>query len=532
MGLQLKKQRDGKKLRPFWYGCYTDSEGKRRVINLNVKWKGNPPASLKVADIGDAAFERSRDAAQLELDRHVEEAASKGRAEHLTEKLIRSKTGSDVAYVRLDELSDKWRNLPRDYETSKRYLRDCDAVFKRFIEFMRQRRPKAAYLYEVTRDDVSAFRNELRETLAPSTLRRYMTMLKKSFEYFLPPGSLVPFASFSGRSKKSGGDTISRKPFSVDELKLLLDAASRDEFMYPLIVCAAMTGMRQGDVCNLRWEDIDLEEGMLKVKTAKTEADIEIPVFPPLRAVLESSGVRDSGYVWPEAVEVYEKRSGLLTTRFKKIVVEALSAENAESVGASSEEIERDGIAAIEKNYKDRRRARMSEALRMYLAGGDIVSISEKLGAAKSTISSDLHKVEDMIGVRFMRNQPGGKTLREKMSITRVERSKGKRSASVWDWHSLRTTWITLALSGGVPEMTVRLVSGHTTYELVLKHYYKPNREQMRRNFSRMLPEVFTGGNDEEADPVSEMQEIMARMKNNQATEGDRRRLRLLSAKI
>ena len=63
MGLMLKTQRDGK-LRADWYGLYTDQAGKRRVVNLNVRWAGNPPESGSLMDEGDKAFERSRDRAE------------------------------------------------------------------------------------------------------------------------------------------------------------------------------------------------------------------------------------------------------------------------------------------------------------------------------------------------------------------------------------------------------------------------------------------------------------------------------------
>ncbi|MGB4620217.1 MAG: hypothetical protein WBJ08_00340, partial [Kiritimatiellia bacterium] len=126
MSVQLKTQADGKTLRECWYGIYRDSAGKRRVVNLNVKWAGSPPESGSLRDAGDAKFERSRERAEQALAAFVEESRHKGRAETLTERLIESKTGRAVEYVKIEDLPERWRALGRDAPVSEMYLRGCD----------------------------------------------------------------------------------------------------------------------------------------------------------------------------------------------------------------------------------------------------------------------------------------------------------------------------------------------------------------------------------------------------------------------
>jgi integrase len=81
-----------------------------------------------------------------------------------------------------------------------------------------------------------------------------------------------------------------------------------------------------------------------------------------------------------------------------------------------------------------------------------------------------------------------------------VERKHGMVDASVFDFHSLRTTWITEALSRGIPIETVKLVSGHKTVEVVTTHYFHPSRDQVRNALSGALPVSLTGG---ETKPVA-----------------------------
>lgn len=85
---------------------------------------------------------------------------------------------------------------------------------------------------------------------------------------------------------------------------------------------------------------------------------------------------------------------------------------------------------------------------------------------------------------------------------TLVEREDACQKASVKDFHSLRTTWITMALSAGVPMELVRRVTGHSTVDVVLKHYFRPGREAFRSALETAMPKMLTGGAVKRPDPL------------------------------
>jgi hypothetical protein len=68
------------------------------------------------------------------------------------------------------------------------------------------------------------------------------------------------------------------------------------------------------------------------------------------------------------------------------------------------------------------------------------------------------------------------------------------KRGSVRGWHSFRTTFVTRALSAGMPEELVRRVTGHTTVDVVRTHYLQPDREDFRREFERVAPKMTLGG--------------------------------------
>ena len=134
-------------------------------------------------------------------------------------------------------------------------------------------------------------------------------------------------------------DTPSSKlvPLSQNQLKAILDAARRDDLLHPLLTAAAYTGLRLGDLCNLKWSAVDLAAGFVTVPATTTHQTVKLPILPPLREVLESRHAsRDKSrvFVFPEAARRYNSRNehgvptlrGSLLTGVKVFIGQALNA--------------------------------------------------------------------------------------------------------------------------------------------------------------------------------------------------------------
>jgi hypothetical protein len=150
----------------------------------------------------------------------------------------------------------------------------------------------------------------------------------------------------------------------------------------------------------------------------------------------------------------------------------------------------------------------------------------------KGTISYDLHTVEDLIGKNFMRSEQARGVKADIATMTRSARKQGQRAASILDWHAMRTTWVTLALSAGVPLELVRRVTGHATVEIVLKHYFRPGKEQFRAALADAMPVVLTGKKPKRLKAADEMGELIEKLKAGTAKAEDKKRLKELTAKL
>lgn len=59
-------------------------------------------------------------------------------------------------------------------------------------------------------------------------------------------------------------------------------------FLKPILLMALKTGMRLGEIINLRWKDVDLAHETISVTHTKSKKMREVPVHPELKAILES----------------------------------------------------------------------------------------------------------------------------------------------------------------------------------------------------------------------------------------------------
>jgi len=500
MGLEFRRGRDGEFL-PHWYGR-VEVDGKSKVVNLRVKVRGTRPPTLR--DRGDELFEASREQAKDRFDEVRADAKEKGHAAHLTKRLIQFKTGRQVEYVKLSDLAERWRLLGRENQPTASWLAWCDTIFRRFAESV-----PCSHLHQVTPQQVTAYTETLRNGFTRRTAQGALSLLKSAFARLLPVGSPNPFeGGISRKGDKAAGDTIHRRPLTANELVTLFETAYPDPFIYPLTVCAACTGLRIGDVCKLQWRSVDLQSGVIAVRTSKTGKGVEIPIFKPLLEVLKIANVSktDSLYVWPEAALMYDKNRYGIVYRGKSLFARAFAKPADKRLKASTDEEKRETLtnalqqiveAVTAANFEVSKRDRILDTLARYSGKQSYRKIEAETGRRRSQISEDLKEAERVSKLSFRHgaSEASERDLKTLIGDTRQGRSKGqgKLAASLLGWHSLRGTWATLALSAGIPVETVKLITGHGTANTVLKFYYNPQREHLREVLGDKLPEVLTG---------------------------------------
>jgi integrase len=111
------------------------------------------------------------------------------------------------------------------------------------------------------------YRERLDSGLAPATIYKVHSVLHKALNRAVSDG-LIPRNAAAGLELPR----ITREeinPLSGEEARCLLDEVRGDK-LEALYVLAISTGMRQGELLALKWDDVDLERGLLRVRRTLT----------------------------------------------------------------------------------------------------------------------------------------------------------------------------------------------------------------------------------------------------------------------
>jgi len=200
-------------------------------------------------------------------------------------------------------------------------------------------------LSQITKRDLFKFRDAVKTTpkqkggkeVTDSNVNRVLAGLRRLFNFAVAREYMeenpFPRTSKSGLfySEKKG----LRNFFTEEQMEKIVDASP--EWLKPMILTAYYTGLRQGELLGLRWEWIDLKNGVIYLPSTKTLRDStgrgqrvvmqkelidlfeSLPkrsewvfcqadgesygrwhIYPPFKKLLKSLGIDDRQYSWKE----------------------------------------------------------------------------------------------------------------------------------------------------------------------------------------------------------------------------------------
>jgi len=402
MSLELRKSSK------WWYGVFMEN-GRKTIVNLLIPIAGKRPPKRTMQ--GDDEFEQSRGKAQAAYELVARKMRDDRTGEKTLQKLAEMKTGRDVTFPKLAELAACWAKIPRRKAPDKEYALQCRLRLERFAKFVAEHQKGATEFIEVKPATAKAFMDaEAARGISPKTWNDVMKLLRATFKNLHPQlaeGS-NPFHGLLTKASK----TVNREPFSVEELKVIVDTCAGDDFIRPIIVTGMCTAMRRGDCCLLKWEDVDLKAGFLSVETAKTGAQVDIPIFPMLAEELNraKAKARDSDFCFPEAARMYQSNPDGITWRVKQVVARALESmpkPNAPAVpaAASPEEVRSRVEAYLTKLGDSKRVPKLRAVFEAYTSGATLDAVIAATGYSRTSVANHLNELERETGASIVRKR-------------------------------------------------------------------------------------------------------------------------------
>ena len=207
--------------------------------------------------------------------------ASDRRSEFVTEPPIQKDTDSPL----FRDYADAWLN---DFKVSK-----CKpTTLSGYASSLRKHLYPAFGNMPVSEFDVPSIQKFLdsKKNYAAKTIREVLNLLRQILECAMRDGYLRDNPAKDPRISIPSTKKSERKALDMEEVREIVSMLPQlDTDAQRYLAIAIFTGMRRGEILGLRWEDIDQEKRVIKVRRNVTHVNNQ----PLIGTTKTSSGVRD-----------------------------------------------------------------------------------------------------------------------------------------------------------------------------------------------------------------------------------------------
>lgn len=159
----------------------------------------------------------------------------------------------------INQITEEWKEEKKKYVKKSTY-----AAYQLLIQ--NHIKPYFGDLYEVNEEKVQQFVfDKLDAGLSEKTIRDIIIVLKMILKFGIKNGYLEYVqidAKFPSKQEKKDPDVLSK----ADQKKFMEHLRNNFTFKNLGIFICLSTGMRIGEICGLRWCDVDTVEGVIKVR--------------------------------------------------------------------------------------------------------------------------------------------------------------------------------------------------------------------------------------------------------------------------
>ena len=159
----------------------------------------------------------------------------------------------------INQITEEWKEEKKKYVKKSTY-----AAYQLLIQ--NHIKPYFGDLYEVNEEKVQQFVfDKLDAGLSEKTIRDIIIVLKMILKFGIKNGYLEYIqidAKFPSKQEKKDLDVLSK----ADQKKFMEHLRNNFTFKNLGIFICLSTGMRSGEICGLRWCDVDTVEGVIKVR--------------------------------------------------------------------------------------------------------------------------------------------------------------------------------------------------------------------------------------------------------------------------
>ena len=155
-------------------------------------------------------------------------------------------------------------------------------------------------LSEIKTRVIAEFRNRRLQKVKPATVYQELALLRRMFNVAIKEWEWCKDNPVSRLSFSVGNRNARSRWLTMEEENLLLEKATNPIWLRSLFMVALHTGMRRGEILDLRWQNVDLLKRLIRIVKSKNGEKRGIPMSNTLVNLFKGMNVRDiSGRVFP-----------------------------------------------------------------------------------------------------------------------------------------------------------------------------------------------------------------------------------------
>ncbi len=231
--------------------------------------------------------------------RRIQESLETGNKR--TAEMIYAKKLSDIVEGRYIEtaLAKKltFEEMVTKYLDAYTHLRDTHTVKPLMKAF------KGYTLFEISTRMIAEYRTMRLKKVKLATVYQELSLLRRMFNVAIREWEWLQNNPVSRLSFAVGNRNARDRWLTLEEEQALLASATNPHWLRPLLMVALHSGMRQGEILDLKWQHVNFAARIITVVKSKNGEKRGIPMSNTLQGVLQSIKVRHiSGRVFPIAI--------------------------------------------------------------------------------------------------------------------------------------------------------------------------------------------------------------------------------------
>lgn len=243
----------------------------------------------------------------------------RAQAERFLQRFL-SPFGLGTRHLPLAEVWNRYVQSPDRRDIAPSTLESKRLTWRHFADWMENNYLAVDSLGGITHEMVAEYLAFLRVGHCASTYNNRVCALREIFRTLGERAGLEDDPWEGVRLRND--DSHSRRELTVDELRRLLTAADGEYRL--LFLIGIHTGLRLSDCCQLAWESVNLERGIIQVIPQKTRAHahgrpVTIPIHAELAAALRAAEGDGTGAVMPAVADAYRHHRWRVSSALKAI---------------------------------------------------------------------------------------------------------------------------------------------------------------------------------------------------------------------